>query len=194
MTGRQAGIQTVVAEALRVQRSDGQHEHGRRMNSNGQVNRRLGVRLGCVHPAARHIQHVTGFQVHIRWRRKAFEDNGFVLVALDLAWRQVRPHVEMPRLGALNLQDQDVVVIVVPDEPAGLRWRDVGVHPRREVQLHLERSGQCPDRPRVLLDAVDDDGVAVDKVITDARDIESAIGQPVIVRAFLVFSAYQPQR
>ena len=82
------------------------------------------------------------------WASEAVEDNGFVLVTLDLAGRHVRSDVEMPRLGALNLQDQDVVVVVVRDEPGGLRWRDVGVHLRREVQLHLERSGQCPDRAR----------------------------------------------
>ena len=45
-----------------------------------------------------------------------------------------------------------------------------------------------------MLHAVHDDGVAVGKVIADGGDIESAIGQPVTVRAFFVFSTYQSQR
>ena len=100
----------------------------------------------------------------------------------------------MPDLGALDLQDQNVVVVVVGSQTR-LTWRrDVGVDLYREVQLDLDRAGQRPDRAHVLLNAVQHDRVAVGEVVADADKIEAAISKPVVVGALFVSSLYQPHR
>jgi len=137
--------------------------------------------------------HQAGFQVHIRWRRKAFQRNGFVSVALDVARWTVGALVQMPGFGSPKLQDQYVVVVVMRDESAGFRRGDVGVHLHRKVQLDLESAGQGADGPDVLLDAVDDNGVAVIEVAADTGDVEAALRRQVVVRSLLVLAPDQSQ-
>ena len=58
----------------------------------------------------------------------------------------------------------------------------------------LEGAGQRPERPHVLLNAVQDDGVAVGEIVADGVDVEAAIGEPVAVGSLFVFSARHPYR
>src|SRR6516162_11513711 len=100
----------------------------------------------------------------------------------------------MPGLGALNLQDQHVVVVVVRRQTRLTRRSDVGVDLYWEVQLDLDRAGQCPDSPDIFLDAVQHDRVALGEVVADTGNIEAAVNEPVVVGAPFVPSLYQPHR
>src|ERR1700742_245111 len=111
--------------------------------------------------AAWQVQNVAGLELQVDRRRKVFDSNGFVLLALHLARRYVGALVDVPGLGSLDLQDQDVVVVVVRNESLRSGRSDVGVDLDREIQLDLDglrqrrngadvalKAGSCPRPPR----------------------------------------------
>src|ERR1700761_3461476 len=136
--------------------------------------------------AAWQVQNVAGLELQVDRRRKVFDSNGFVLLALYLARRYVGALVDVPGLGSLDLQDQDVVVVVVRNESLRSGRSDVGVDLDREIQLDLDGLRQRGNGADVALNAVQNDGVAVGKVVADADKIKSAIVKPVAVRALFV--------
>src|SRR5271166_1592072 len=141
-----------------------------------------------------HGQYVAGFQAHVGGCRETIGINRLVLLALNLARRAVSAEVQMPDLGALDLQDQHVMVVVVGSQTR-LTWRsDVGVDLYWEVQLDLDRAGQRTDSPDVFLDAVQHDRVALGEVVVDTDNIEAAVREQEVLGTLFVSSLDQPHR
>jgi hypothetical protein len=62
------------------------------------------------------------------------------------------------------------------------------------MKLDFNRSSKPPHRSGILLNAVENYGVALVEVFTDSGKIEAAIDEPVAVRAPLVFPLHQAHR
>src|SRR5665213_937518 len=138
------------------------------------------------------IQHIARVQAYVDRRRESRCTDPHP--ALHLVWWHGVVAGHLPRLGSLDLQDQYVVRIVVRSKARRLGWREIGVDPRREVQLDLEGMGQRGDRAHVRLNSIEDDRVALNEAVPDATDIEAVVSEPVGVWILILAASYQAHR
>jgi hypothetical protein len=111
---RQLGVNTVILVTQRIERPSDECEEGGCVDADGQVDRWLRSRFGCMDSAAWQVQHVADLQPQVgrHWERGRGDR---CLATHHVRW-YIGTVVEMPELGSLNLQDQHVVFVVVGDE------------------------------------------------------------------------------
>src|SRR6185312_3947532 len=86
------------------------------------------------------------------------------------------------------------MVVVVGWEALRFRWSDVGVDLCLEVQLNFDRVGQRGNCRHVSLQAVDDDRVAINKLVAHSDQIDGAVGKSVGRRVAALATPYETDR
>ncbi len=141
------------------------------VDADGQVRGDLALRGRGVQVSPRQVQRVAGVQhlVEEGLLGGAGADGGGVVVP-GLGAQRVVVHrrVDVPALGARDLEDEDVVDVVVRGEPGRRRRGDVGVDLHRVAEVGVEAGREVGDRRPGAVHALEHDGVAVGEERRDA--------------------------
>ena len=137
---------------------------GQRPDADGQVQRPLALRLGRVQPAAGQVEGVAGRQDHVE-RGRAVRGGGHLVLAAapGLPFQRLGQHrlVDAPAFGAVDLQHEHVMGVVVGGEALVAGRRQVRVDLQRLAQFGAEPAGEVDQRRPDPVQALQDERGAV---------------------------------
>jgi hypothetical protein len=145
---------------------------GGRDHPDGQVGGELPLRLGGVEEASGHVEAVAGGQLDREDRLARVGSRALPRLRRQRVLQHGRE--DGPRLGARQLEHEDVVGVVVHAEAAGAGGRDVGVGLDGVRERELEGPAEPGEHRLRPLQALKDDGGPTPELLEDARRVTDA--------------------